>query len=427
MARRTYTLLLWLALPVLIIRLWWRGRREPGYRKAVFERFGFFSESDRVVPRTPLIWIHAVSLGETRAAVPLVRELSRRLPESRLLVTHMTATGRESARALFQGRALFAWLPYDYPVAARAFLRAFRPSVGILMETELWPNLTHVATQRGTPLILANARMSERSARGYLRYAALFRPVFQVLKAVAAQTEVDAQRIRDLGAPVVEVTGNLKFDVQPDPELVRGLGVSFRAGYGKRRVFLAASTREGEEQLLIEAWKRRSRDALLVIVPRHPPRFDEVRDLIDRSGLQLWRRRDGLEVPTRCDVVLGDSLGEMPAYYASADVAFIGGSLLPFGGQNLIEACAVGVPVLVGPHTFNFADAAEAAVREGAAKRVLRAEDAVDCAARLFDAPSEREAMIEAGKRFCAHHQGAAGKIAAMVERTLANCPPVTH
>ena len=323
MARGIYTLALWLALPFLIFRLWWRGRREPGYRESVFERFGLFSKIPDGGPGSPLIWIHAVSLGETRAAVPLVREIERRLPDSRLLITHMTATGRESARLLFHDRASFAWLPYDYPFAVRAFLQAFRPALGILMETEVWPNLTREGARIGLPLILANARMSDRSARGYHRLAALSQPTFDALTAVAAQTETDAQRIRHLGARVVEVAGNLKFDVQPDPELVQRLGRAFRAGYGKRPVFLVASTREGEEQLLADAWKRRSRDALLVIVPRHPPRFDEVGDLLDRSGLQHWRRSDGLEVPARCDVVLGDSMGELPAYYASADVALI--------------------------------------------------------------------------------------------------------
>ena len=417
MWRAGYRLLLWLAFPYLLARLWWRGRQEPRYRENPGERFGFY----RTEPRRPVIWLHAVSLGETRAAEPLLRALQRRHPDCDLLITQMTATGREAAQQLFGDSAHVAWLAYDYPSAVRRFLRHFRPRLGILMETEIWFHLVAECERLGLPLVLANARMSARSARAYALVGPLVRGALESLSAVAAQTAADAERLRSLGAREVEVTGNLKFDVEPGAES-GSLAAQFRQRFGGRAVFLAASTREGEEELLLDALERDPLgEALFVIVPRHPQRFDSVAQLIASRGLKFARRSAASPLDADCRVLLGDSMGEMAAYYRACDVAFVGGSLLAFGGQNLIEACAAGVPVLVGPYTYNFAQAAESAITAGAALRVERAEEAVRQARALLGDRNLRERMGRAGIAFCATHRGATERTLAVCERLLSS------
>jgi 3-deoxy-D-manno-octulosonic-acid transferase len=380
--RGLYDLLLLLVAPFLPLRLWWRGRKEPGYRRHIGERFGRYHGS---LPGSgaPLVWLHAVSLGETRAAAPLVSALQERFPDHRLLVTQMTATGREAAESLYGDRALVAFLPYDFPWAVRRFLARFRPRAGIVMETEVWPNLLRQCRRSGVPVLLANARLSERSARGYARIGSLAREAFGDLALVGAQAASDAERFRALGARDVEITGNLKFDVALAPELL-ARGRSWRGRWGDRPVLLLASSRDGEEALVLDAIARVPLPArtLLLVVPRHPQRFDEVAALLERRGVRFARRSQEDALPEGCNVVLGDSLGEMPAYYAACDVAVIGGSLLPFGSQNLIEACAAGAAAVLGPSTFNFAQAATLAVEAGAAVQVGTAEEAVAAAWR---------------------------------------------
>lgn len=415
MWRVGYRLLLWLAFPFVLVRLWWRGRQEPRYRKHPGERFGFY----RTSLLRPVIWLHAVSLGETRAAEPLLRALQQRHPECDFLITQMTATGREAAEQLFAGSAQVAWLAYDYPSAVRRFLRHFQPRLGILMETEIWFHLVAECKRSGIPLMLANARMSARSARGYGMVGPLVRDALGGLSAVAAQTAEDADRLRSLGARQVEVTGNLKFDAEPAAES-ESLAAQFRLRFGNRRVLLAASTREGEEEMLLDALKRDPLgDALVVIVPRHPQRFDAVAQLLAARGFKFARRSENGPLDAGCSMVLGDSMGEMAAYYRACDVAFVGGSLLPYGGQNLIEACAAGVPVLIGPYTYNFAQAAESAVAAGAALRVATAEDTVRQARSLLDDAGLRDRLGKAGIAFCATHRGATGRMLAVCERLL--------
>jgi 3-deoxy-D-manno-octulosonic-acid transferase len=415
MLRALYTLVLHLVLPLLPLRLWWRGRREPGYRRDVGQRFGRYGAR----PDRPVIWIHAVSLGETRAAQPLVAALRARYPDHAFLVTHMTATGRAAASELYGGFATLAFLPYDFPWAVRRFVAHFRPVLGVLMETELWPNLVRECRASGVPLLLANARLSAKSARGYARIGPLARATLGDLAAVGAQTEADAARLAALGAAAVTVTGNLKFDLAPAPARPER-GRELRRLFGERPVFLAASTREGEEALLLDALARAPlAGALVVIVPRHPQRFDEVAALLGDRGLAFVRRSEARPVPPGCGYVLGNSMGELVAYYAAADVAFVGGSLVPFGAQNLIEACAVGVPVAIGPSTFNFAQAAEEAVKAGAAVQVPDADALVREAGRLAADADARRRMGEAGKRFCAAHRGATGRTMALVERLV--------
>jgi 3-deoxy-D-manno-octulosonic-acid transferase len=410
--RALYTLLWYAALPLLPLRLWWRGRREPGYRRHIGERFGWYA-ADAPRPRGEVYWVHAVSLGETRAAEPLVRRIARERPGATIVLTSMTATGREAGRAFGDDRVVQAWLPYDVPFAARHFLERFSPRAGLLMETELWPNLVHACGKRGVPLFLVNARMSERSAAGYARLGSLTRPMIGALAGVAAQTRADAERLGALGATDVTVTGNLKFDVAvPDATVERGAALRARLGRD-RPVWLAASTRDGEESLLLDAMANGTlpANALLLLVPRHPQRFDEVFALVRARGLACARRSGEGSIDATTRVVLGDTMGEMPAYCAAADVAFVGGSLLPLGGQNLLEPIAVGVPTLVGPHTFNFADATERAVEAGAARRVEDADALVREVDRLLRDPAQRAAMRAAAATFMAAHRGAADRL----------------
>jgi len=422
MARALYTLLWWCALPILPLRLWWRGRREPLYRAHVGERFGRYAGATRAAG-ADVLWIHAVSVGETRAVAPLIERLARERPRRTILLTHMTATGRETGRALFGNRVVQAWLPYDLPFAVRRFLAHFRPRAGLLVETELWPNLTAAAARAGIPLLLVNARLSERSARGYARIASLSRPLLGGLAGIAAQTPEDGERLRALGARDVVVTGNLKFDVDV-PSGMRERGRALRERFGSDRpVLVLASTREGEEALLLDALARAALPAraLVVVVPRHPQRFDAVAALARERGFACARRSADGAVAQDVRVVLGDSMGEMLAYYAAADVAFVGGSLLPLGGQNLIEPIAAGLPTLIGPHTFNFAQASEAAVAAGAALRVHDADEVFAVAARLLaDAPA-RARMHASCDAFLAAHRGAIDRLWAWLAPRIAD------
>ncbi|MEA3157136.1 MAG: 3-deoxy-D-manno-octulosonic-acid transferase [Betaproteobacteria bacterium] len=416
-ARAAYSALIYAMLPYVLARLAWRSRREPGYRAHVGERFGYYG----VEPVSgPLIWLHAVSVGETRAAEPLVRALEARYPDHRLLLTHMTPTGRRAGESVFGDRVLRCYLPYDYPGAVGRFLDHFRPRMGLLMETEIWPNLIHACTRRQIPLYLVNARMSEKSYRGYSRFASLVGESMSGLTAVAAQTKDDAQRLRMLGARTVTVTGNVKFDATVPADQVEE-GQAWRTSFGQRQVLLAASTREGEESLILDAYAKLSPSPLLMIVPRHPQRFDDVAALLEKRGLRYQRRSTGGTVTANTQVLLGDSMGEMAMYYAACDLAFIGGSLLPFGAHNFIEACAVGKPVLLGPHTYNFAEAAERATEAGALVRVEDATHLADTVNRLFaDAP----ALLAIGARaleFSRAHQGATQRVMAMLHVSVSS------
>jgi 3-deoxy-D-manno-octulosonic-acid transferase len=417
--RLLYTALSFLLLPYARLRLAWRARREPRYREHVAERFGHYTDT----PARPLIWLHAVSLGETRGAEPLVNALLEHYPDHRLLLTHMTPTGRAAGETLFGDRVLRAYLPYDTPAAATRFLQHFSPQFGLLMETEIWPNLIRACHDRHIPLLLINARLSERSARRYARVGGFAREVLNELTGIAAQTESDAQRFLALGANKVSVIGNLKFDIDPPPAQV-ALGDAIRSAIGARPAMLAASTREGEEALVFDAVATAAVPGLLaVVVPRHPQRFDEVVKLIDARGLR-WQRRSELGATPRAgavaettQVLLGDSLGEMFAYYRSADLAFIGGSLVAWGGHNLIEACVVGTPVLVGPYTMNFAEATERAIADGAARRVADSSELGIAIRELFDDPAQRDAMRVAAMTYAGRYRGATARTLELISR----------
>jgi 3-deoxy-D-manno-octulosonic-acid transferase len=418
---RLYGWLMTLLIPLMLLRLWWRGRAEPLYRLAVPERLGRVA----AVQEPGRLWIHAVSLGETRACAALVEALRARRPGLRLLLTHGTATGRAAGAALLRPGDAQAWLPWDSPGAVRRFFDNHRPALGVLMETEVWPTLIQAAALRRVPVLLVNARLSERSLQRGQRMALVMRPAVEGLTRVLAQTVADAARLRQFGAGDVLVQGNLKFDVTPDPgQLARG-----RAWHAAlaRPVVLASSTRDGEEAALLAHWvpaaaahaERTGTQPLLLIVPRHPQRFDEVASLCRTAGLRLARRSDwdaAAEAPPGsalgADAWLGDSLGELPLYYGVADVALLGGSFAPLGGQNLIEAAACGCPLWMGPSTYNFAEAAEGAEAAGAATRAADLAGAIDGALHLLADPTRRRAQAQRALAFASAHRGAAARIA---------------
>ncbi|MGB4360453.1 MAG: 3-deoxy-D-manno-octulosonic acid transferase [Rhodoferax sp.] len=414
-----YSWLMWLAQPFLRRKLLRRSLQEPGYGQGIEERFGRYAQP---VPAHdgPTVWLHAVSLGETRAAAVLVTALRRQLPHMRLLLTHGTATGRAEGLKLLQAGDLQVWQPWDTPGAVQRFLNHFKPELGILMETEVWPNLAHGCQRLGVPLVLVNARLSDKSLRQAQRLAWLARPAFAALAGVWAQTPQDAQRLQSLGAKVQGVAGNLKFDAAPNADQLT-LGQQWRAQLLKP-VVMFASSREGEEQALLQVLRHALPEAASVqwlIVPRHPQRFDDVAALIESHGFAVQRRSSWgqggpASVADEKPVIwLGDSLGEMALYYSLADVALLGGSFEPLGGQNLIEAAACGCPVVMGPHTFNFMEAAEQALAAGAARRVADIHVAVSAACALALNPEDRRSVRQASLAFALAHQGAAKRLAA--------------
>jgi 3-deoxy-D-manno-octulosonic-acid transferase len=420
--RRFYSVMMSGAQPFLRRKLRRRGVAEPGYLQSIDERFGVYlgrSDGGR-------IWIHAVSLGETRAAAILLDELRRLRPGVKVLLTHGTATGRAEGEKLLQPGDAQAWLPWDTPRAVRRFLHHFLPAIGVLMETEVWPNLAAGCAELGVPLVLANARLSDKSMRQALRLARLSRPAYGALSAVWAQTQDDARRLARVGATVKGVFGNVKFDATPQvQQLAQGREWRRRAA---QPVVMFASSREGEEAaffdvlaenkaLLQAGWARRSTDAIAshvhwLVVPRHPQRFDEVAALAQERGFHMSRRSSWQVQPESAEVWIGDSLGEMSLYYGMADVALLGGSFEPLGGQNLIEAAANGCPVVMGPHTFNFADAAQLAEEAGAALRVETIEEAVRTAVALSGDRQRHNQAAAAGLSFADAHRGAARRTA---------------
>jgi 3-deoxy-D-manno-octulosonic-acid transferase len=421
LSQALYNLLVWAAQPLLRRKLARRAAAEPGYAVAVPERFGHYTQPAHTRPE--LVWVHAVSLGEARAAGILLPLLREALPGVRILLTHGTATGRAEGARHLQPGDVQVWQPWDTPAAVQAFLRHFRPRLGLLMETEVWPNLVLQSAQAGVPLALVNARLSEKSLRGALRWASLMRPVYAALQAVWVQTEADAQRLRQLGARVQAVTGNLKFDAQPDAGQCT-LGAAWRTAL-QRPVVLLASSREGEEAQWLAALEHpRLSGVHWLIVPRHPQRVPEVEALLRSRGLTVSRRsawrEAGPAASPDAQVWLGDSLGEMALYYSLADVAMLGGSFAPLGGQNLIEAAACGCPVVMGPHTFNFLEVAQQAEMAGAALRVADMAAAVDRAGQLAQDRAARQTMSVAALAFAQAHKGAARRVAGLVQAWLA-------
>lgn len=411
MNRTLYTVLFHLGLPLVALRLWLRARKAPAYRQRIGERFAF-----GLPPMQPGgIWVHAVSVGESIAAAPMIRLLLAHYPQLPITVTCMTPTGSERIKALFasEPRIQHCYLPYDLPWAASRFLEHVRPCLGVIMETELWPNHIHQCARRGIPVALANARLSERSARGYAKFARLTRPMLGELSLLAVQTETEAQRFRELGArpECVTVTGSIKFDLSIDAQLLTAaahLREQWQAS--KRAVWIAASTHAGEDEIVLAAHRqllRQHPDALLILVPRHPERFNAVHELCVQQAFATVRRSTASPVQADTSVLLGDTMGELLFLYALADIAFVGGSLVPNGGHNLLEPAALAKPVLSGPHLFNFLEIAAMLRSTGALCEVNDATSLAANVQRLFEQPQQARQMADAGLAVMKANQGA--------------------
>lgn len=409
--RVLYSALFYLLLPFIVVRLLWRSRKAPAYRRRLGERLGFFcapSNNDK-----PVIWLHAVSVGETIAAKELVAFLLAQYDQHKLVVTTTTPTGSEQVKKLFGDKVFHVYAPWDIPCAMARFMDRIKPKALIIMETELWPNMLHQASKRGVPVLLANARMSKRSAKGYAKVSALTGPMLTSLHTIACQSKSDATRFIALGATpeTVQVTGSVKFDVSLDEVLkqkARVLRDSWQAD--SRAIIVAASTHPGEDQQILAAFaavKQHHKNALLVLVPRHPERFDEVAKQCEAADWQTLRRSVG-EAPTAdTDIVLGDTMGELFLLLATARVAIIGGSLVPHGGHNILEAAAWGVPVITGPWMFNFSTISDLMVDAGA---MLKLDDVADLSSALLavvDDSAKVQVMGEAGLAVVAANRGA--------------------
>lgn len=418
--RILYIALSYLLTPVLIGVILWRGRRNRGYWRHLGQRFGL----GRPLARPGALWVHAVSVGEVQAAAPLVRALQRRYPDRPLVITSMTPTGAERARALFGDSVDRRFVPYDLPGSVRRFFDRVRPDLAIIMETELWPNLFNECGRRGVPLVLASARISPRSVGRYRRLASLFRETLSHGIVIAAQSEADATRFRSIGASTerTHVTGNLKFDFEL-PEEVRRLGREFRAAQaGARPVWVAASTHAGEEAIALAAHRQvllRCPEAVLLLVPRHPERFGPVAEWLEREGVGYVRRSTGRQLRADQAVFLGDTLGELMIFYAASDVALVAGSLVPVGGHNLLEPASLGLPVLVGPHTFNSEDIARQFLAEGAAREVRDADMLSEAVITLLGDRAAREAMGQRGRSVVEGNRGALARLLDLVDPLL--------
>ncbi|MGP0173225.1 lipid IV(A) 3-deoxy-D-manno-octulosonic acid transferase [Pseudomonas sp. NCHU5208] len=422
MNRHLYTLLLHLALPLIALRLALRARKAPAYARRIQERFSFGLPA----MQTGGIWVHAVSVGESIAAAPMIRTLQARHPELPITVTCMTPTGSERIQALFGDSVQHCYLPYDLPWAAARFLDRAKPSLAVVMETELWPNHIHQCAKRGIPVALANARLSERSARGYARFARLTAPMLAELSLLAVQTQAEAQRFLELGArrQCVEVTGSIKFDLKIDAELPRRAADLRQQWQAEQRpVWIAASTHAGEDEIVLDAHRRLLKyrpDALLILVPRHPERFGAVHELCLSQGLNTRRRSTGEAVQAGDQVLLGDTMGELLFLYALADIAFVGGSLVANGGHNLLEPAALGKPVLSGPHLFNFLEIAAQLREAGALSEVENADQLAGQVATLLRQPDATQRMSQAGLAVLKANQGALERLLQGLDQLLA-------
>lgn len=421
MNRHLYTLLLHLALPLIALRLALRARKASAYARRIRERFSF-----GLPPmQTGGIWVHAVSVGESIAAAPMIRALQARHPELPITVTCMTPTGSERIQALFGDSVQHCYLPYDLPWAAARFLNRVKPRLAVVMETELWPNHIHQCAKRGIPVAVANARLSERSARGYARFGKLTAPMLAELSLIAVQTQAEAQRFLALGArpECVDVTGSIKYDLKIDAELPQRAAELRRQWQTEQRpVWIAASTHAGEDEIILAAHRQLLKtrtDALLILVPRHPERFEAVHELCLNQGLTTRRRSTGQDVQAGDQVLLGDTMGELLFLYALADIAFVGGSLVANGGHNLLEPAALGKPVLSGPHLFNFLEIATQLREAGALSEVENAEQLTGRLATLLDAPTEMARMSQAGLAVLKANQGALQRLLTGLQRLL--------
>jgi len=414
---RLYTFLIYLAMPLVLLRLLWRGRKAPAYRLRWRERFGCVDQP----PPPGGVWIHAVSVGEVLAIAPLVRRLIEHYPDRALTITTTTPTGSDQVRRLFGDRVHHTYMPYDLPRFLNRFFDSVRPRYFLMVETEIWPNLLRACRQREVHSLLANGRLSQRSFRSYRRLGQFSRQVFASIDQVAAQTKEDAHRFRDAGAGNVVVTGSIKFDMTLPASVTEQVEV-LRRLWGERPVWIAASTHEGEDELMLAAHSRLMQalpNTLLILVPRHPERFERVAARVVRHGLSLVRRSSGDLPDDSTQVYLGDTMGELPALLGASDAAFIGGSLVPVGGHNMLEAAAQGVPVCFGPHTFNFALISRMLLDRGAALEVSDARHLAEVLQEWLSDAIKRAAAGEAGRQVVQANRGALDRLLALLEESI--------
>ncbi len=421
--RILYTVLFYLLVPFILLRLWWRGIKAPEYRRRWHERFAFYSQR---YPN-PVIWFHAVSVGEAESLFPLIKRLQHAYPQEHLLITTTTPTGSARVKAVLQNTVSHVYLPYDLPDALHRFTRCFKPKLAVIMETEIWPNLYAHCGKQQIPLYLINARLSERSARSYRRIPCLVHPALAQVKHIGTQTPEDAQRFAAIGArnPVTTM-GNIKFDVEIAKDTSEN-GLQLKAGlFSGRFVWLLASTHKGEEALFLPLYrqlKEQIPELLLLIAPRHPERFEEVKQLSRQQQLDCVTRTSGMACKKGADVYLLDTLGELKLFYAAADVAFVGGSMVPTGGHNVLEAAAVGVPVLFGPYMANFKAIAAGILKQDAAIQCLTLGSVRQTILTLYADPAFRTALIAKGQAFVQANQGATTRVFDLLKEALAQTP----
>jgi 3-deoxy-D-manno-octulosonic-acid transferase len=422
MARLVYSMLFYLLLPIILGRLLFRAIKAPAYTKRWTQRFGFVASTK--VPKET-IWLHAVSVGETLAAVPLVKALQEKYPDHRLMMTCMTPTGSERIKAAFGDSVDHSYAPYDMPDAVARFLNRIQPSLLIIMETELWPNTIAACHKRNIPVLLANGRLSEKSANAYRRIAPLVRTMLTELTAVAAQHKDDGARFTDLGLAEGSlcITGNIKFDLSLDQltiEKARELLAEWR-GVSERPILLAASTHHGEDEIILQAFakvKTEIDNLLLVLVPRHPERFNQVAELCAAAGFTLARRSSEGSL-NGADILLGDTMGELMTFFGACDIAFVGGSLVPTGGHNIIEPAAWGVPVLTGPHLFNFSEASQLLLDGDAMQICHSADQMAEQVVKLLKNQTQRAEMGAAAQRIASANRGALGRLLSLIDKTI--------
>ncbi len=420
--RSLYTLIFYLCLPLVLMRLWWRSRSAPAYAQRWRERFGFVPARST---HQPAIWVHAVSVGETLAALPLIKALQQRYPNHDLVVTTTTPTGSERVRAALGTSVYHVYAPYDLPDCLGRFLRRVQPQLALIMETELWPNTIAACHRRNIPIVVANARLSEKSARGYGRFAGLTRSMLRQVNAVAAQHQDDGERFIELGLPraALTVTGSIKFDLTLD-DAVRDRAASIRhnwLGQTARPVLLAASTHQGEDTLLLQAYEHMVNDQpglLLVLVPRHPERFDQV---VEESGkrFRVQRHSSGEPIASDTQVVVGDTMGELLALLGASDLVFMGGTWVPNGGHNLIEPAAWAKPIFSGSSLFNFAEVSRLLLEADALQIVETPEQLAAVVIEALSFPEQMQRMGQAGKQVADANRGALQRLLAVIGRQL--------
>ena len=421
MMRLAYTVALYCAAPFLVGRLLWRGRRDSAYLRRIGERFGL---GTRIAARRGCVWVHAVSVGEVQAAAPIVKALRSLYPDETIVVTSTTSTGAGRISKAFGGGVVHRYFPFDLPGSVARFLNRAAPRVAIIMETEIWPNLLEECRRRGIPVILANVRLSERSAAGYRRFRGLFAPVLRAVAAIAVQSGEDARRIATIGAPpdIIDVTGSTKFDI-PMLASLREEAAALRRNWGSSRgIWIAASTHDGEESLVLDAFEQvldALPGSLLVLVPRHPERFREVAAYVRRRGFDPVMRS---QRPVDCSgvqVFIGDTMGELPLFYAAADVAFVGGTLVERGGHNVLEPAALGLPVLLGPHVFNFAEISRRLIEAGGARTIGDAASLGRVVVDYLRDADLRHTTGTKGRAFVESNRGAGDRVVALISPYL--------